>query len=237
MPAMQHEETRAGTADDTYYASAAAAGLIAAAVQFVLLTVLAMLVYAGGSAFDPAASGYSFTENFFSDLGRTVTFEGAANTVASALFTYSLICVGVALAAFGVAVRRLGAEARARPVALLAAIAAVVSGIAYVGIACTPYDVFPAAHSRSVDLAFGFLLVFVLCLGALEVRSRWPRRYVVPSFAYVVLLAVYVYLLFWGPSTETERGLFIMVVAQKIIVYSSIVNLGWQAYGFRRRLG
>ena len=54
--------------------------------------------------------------------------------------------------------------------------------------------------------------------------------------AYAVLLAAYVHLLFWEPSTATSRGLCIMVAAQRIIVYSSIVNLGWQAYGFRRRL-
>ncbi len=217
-------------------AAAASTGLIAAAAQFVVVTILAMLVYAGGSAFDPAATGYSFTQNFFSDLGRTVAFDGAANTLASVLFTYALICVGVALAAFGVAVRRLGVGARgARLTAAVVTVTAVVSGVAYIGIACTPYDMAPNAHSRFVDFAFGFLLVFVIGLGGLEIRAGWPRGLVVANLAYAAFLTVYVYLLFWGPSTDTTGGLFIMVVAQKIIVYGSIVNLGWQAYGFRRR--
>ena len=205
--------------------------------DLVALTVVAMLLFAGGSAFDPAAAGYSFTRNFFSDLGLTVTFDGAANTAASSIFTYSLICVGVALAAFAVATRRLGVTTPgARVTAAVAMVAGVVSGVAYAGIACTPYDLFPAAHSRFVDLAFGFLLIFVVCLAALEIGARWPLRFVLANLVYAVLLTIYVYLLFWGPSTETARGLFIMVVAQKIIVYSSIVNLGWQAHGFRRRL-
>ncbi len=224
------------TAGSGRLAATASAGLIAAAAQFVVLTVLAMFVYAGGSAFDAAAPSYSFTQNFFSDLGRTVAFDGAANTLASVLFTYALICVGVALAAFGVAVRRLGVGARgARLTAAAATITAIVSGLAYIGIACTPYDMTPNAHTRFVDCAFGFLLIFVVCLVGLEIRAGWPRRFVVANLAYAALLTVYVYLLFWGPSTDTTDGLFIMVVAQKIIVYSSIVNLGWQAYGFRRR--
>jgi hypothetical protein len=111
-----------------------------------------------------------------------------------------------------------------------------VSGASYVGIALTPHDRAGAAHTQFVNAAFGFLLVFVLCLGYLEIRARWPRRLVVANFAYAVVLAVYVYLLFWGPSTEQESGLVFMVVAQKIIVYGSILNLGWQALGFRRAL-
>ena len=109
-------------------------------------------------------------------------------------------------------------------------------GVSYVGIALTPHDVAGAAHTQFVNFAFGFLLVFVLCLGFLEVRAGWPRRLVVANFVYAVLLAVYVYLLFWGPSTDYERGLVIQVVAQKVIVYGSILNLGWQALGFRRAL-
>jgi hypothetical protein len=227
------------------FADWAATALLAAAAQFVVLTVVAMLVYAGGSKFDPAAGGYAFFHNFFSDLGMTEAFDGASNTPAMILFAYALICIGVSLVAFGFAVRRLkeatrgpdGAPARGAPAAgVVAAIAATISGVAYVGIACTPHDVAAAAHIQFVNFAFGFLLVFVLCLGYLEVRAGWPRRLIVPNFVYAALLAAYVYLLFWGPSTEYERGLVIQVVAQKVIVYTSIINLGWQALGFRRAL-
>jgi hypothetical protein len=238
----------------------AATALLAAAAQFIVLTVVAMLVYEGGSKFDPSAGGYAFFRNFFSDLGMTEAYGDHANAFAMTLFTYALTCVGVTLAAFGVAVRHLkdapvkesgrdvapergsagergGGPARgARAAAALAALAAVVSGVSYVGIAFTPHDVAAAAHEQFVNAAFGFLLVFVLCLGYLEIRAGWLRRLIVTNFVYAGLLAAYVYLLFWGPSTEYERGLVIQVVAQKVIVYSSIVNLGWQALGFRRAL-
>ncbi len=230
---------------DRGFADWAATALLAAAAQFVVLTVVAMLVYSGGSKFDPAAGGYAFFHNFFSDLGMTETYGGAGNTTAMLLFTYALVCVGVAFVAFGFAVTRLkeatrepgGDPARGAPAAgVVAVIAATISGVSYVGIALTPHDLAAAAHTQFVNSAFGFLLVFVLCLGFLEVRAGWPRRLMVANFVYAVLLAAYVYLLFWGPSTEYERGLQIQVVAQKIVVYSSIINLGWQALGFRRAL-
>jgi hypothetical protein len=227
------------------FASFAAAVLVVAAAQFVVVTVVAMLVYAGGSKFDPAAEGYAFFHNFFSDLGMTEVYDGATNTAAMVLFTYALICVGAALVAFGVAVQWLGAAAsgpggeparEARATAAVATLAAVVSGLSYAGIACTPSNLYEGAHNQFVNFAFGFLLIFVLSLGYLEIKAGWVRRLFVPNFVYAVLLAGYVYLLFWGPSTDNERGLVIQVVAQKVIVYTSILNLGWQALGFRRAL-
>jgi hypothetical protein len=228
-------------------ARAASIGLLAAAAQFVLLTALAMALYPGGSTHDRAARGYSFTHNFFSDLGARATESGAANPVDHALFTYALACIGVTLVGFGFAVRSLaddwgrgspgerGGRAR-RAVAALAPASATIGGIGFVAVALIPEDVSGTWHKQCVNLAFGMLLVFVLCLLTLELKAGWGLPLTVPNGVYVVLLAVYVYLLFWGPSTATVRGLVIQVVAQKIIVYASILNLGWQALGFVRRL-
>jgi hypothetical protein len=229
-------------------ARAASIGLLAAAVQFVLLTALAMALYPGGSAHDPAARGYSFTHNFFSDLGATATESGAANPVDHAIFTYALVCIGVTLAGFGFAVRSLAADwgsrsgsgergGRARrAVAALAPAAATIGGIGFVAVGLIPEDVSGTWHKQCVNLAFGMLFVFVLCLLTLELKGGWGLPLTVPNSVYVVLLGVYVYLLFWGPSTATVRGLVIQVVAQKVIVYASILNLGWQALGFVRGL-
>ena len=210
----QPDDTRSDRS--TRFADRAATALLAAAAQFVALTVVAMLVYSGGSKFDPAAGGYAFLHNFFSDLGMTETYGGGGNTPAMLLFAYALICLGVAFVAFGFAVGRLrdatrgpdGGPARGAPAAgVVAAVAATISGVSFVGIALTPHDLAGAAHIQFVNSAFGFLLVFVLCLGFLEVRAGWPRRLVVANLSMRSLLAAYVYLLFWGPSTEYERGL------------------------------
>ena len=41
-------------------------------VAFVLLLLLAMQVFPGGTEKDPNTVGYIFSENYISDLGRTV---------------------------------------------------------------------------------------------------------------------------------------------------------------------
>lgn len=210
--------------------------LIFAAAQFLVVSALAMIAYHGGTEAKPLAGAYSFTHNFFSDLGALAGYDGQAQTLPNLLFTYGLVCVGFALALFGLAVPRMRTSRKGRVAAALAPVAAAISGASFVGIATTPKDVALAAHLQFVDLAFGLLLVFILCLVSLEIRGGWPPAWVLPNLLYVVVLAAYVWLLFWGPSTDSESGLVIQVVAQKVIVYGSIVNIGWQAVGFWQRL-
>ncbi len=54
------------------------------------------------------------------------------------------------------------------------------------------------------------------------------------NVVYLFVLAAYLVILFGGPTLETQGGLELQVAAQKIIVYTSIVNLGLQALGVRR---
>jgi hypothetical membrane protein len=49
---------------------------LAGCIQFVLLTIIAMLAYPGGMHPAIASTGYNFFENFFSDLGGTATPTG-----------------------------------------------------------------------------------------------------------------------------------------------------------------
>ena len=62
-----------------------------AALQFVVLTAVAMHFY---------ADGYHFTTNFFSELGMTTTWWGRPNHVSAALFSIALATLGIAFIAF-----------------------------------------------------------------------------------------------------------------------------------------
>ena len=73
---------------------------IVGCIQFVLLTFIAMLFYPGGTHDNPAAKGYSFFNNFFSDLGLTVTPSGETTTISFTLFTLSLTLAGLAIILF-----------------------------------------------------------------------------------------------------------------------------------------
>ena len=72
------------------------AGVIGS-VQFIILPIIAMFFYGGGTAWGNTAEGYTFWQNFLSDLGRTVSYSGVENTVSSPLFNFSLGLFGITL--------------------------------------------------------------------------------------------------------------------------------------------
>jgi hypothetical membrane protein len=209
--------------------------LLAAATVFLALTTAAMLAYPGGAKYALHSNGYRFFQNFFSDLGATETYSGRSNTTSHILFLTAAACVGLAMIGFATTWRTVAARrGEGLRFGAVAQVAAMVSGVGFVGVAVTPWDRVLDAHNAFVQLAFGVLLVFVLCLLALQVRNGWPPAFVALNVLYLIVLVVYVLVLFAGPGLGTKSGFEFQVAAQKVIVYSSILNLGAQAAGIRR---
>ena len=71
-----------------------------ACVQFVVLTTVAMLLYPGGSRADPTSRGYSFFNNFFSELGLTVTSAGTPKRASLILWVIALTVAGLGMVVF-----------------------------------------------------------------------------------------------------------------------------------------
>ena len=67
-------------------------------ILFIILQFLGMLVYPGGTIHDIETSGYSFTSNFFSDMGAYAARNGEPNYLSMILFSLSLTLVGVTFA-------------------------------------------------------------------------------------------------------------------------------------------
>ena len=61
---------------------------------FVLLNIVSMLSYSGGTYMNNKNFGYSFTQNFLSDLGRTMSFSDEINFFSAQFFNMSLILAG-----------------------------------------------------------------------------------------------------------------------------------------------
>jgi len=60
-----------------------------ASIASVALAGIAMLLYPGGTLHDPSTTGYSFFQNFLSDLGGTVAWGGQPNYLSAFLFVTS----------------------------------------------------------------------------------------------------------------------------------------------------
>jgi hypothetical membrane protein len=214
----------------------------AAIVWFVVCVGAAMALYPGGTRLDRGTVGYSFTQNAFSDLGRTVARNGEPNPVSATLFVLGLTPAGLGLAGFFVALLPLVSNrSGARGVAWIGCTAGIVAGAAYVVVAWTPANRLPFEHVMAQNWAFRSFLVASVLLGFVTARSTvFSFRTAAVWWMFGVLLLAFILIGIFGPSRRTEAGLVFQVVAQKAIVFSALVIVAFQSYEAERavrRLG
>lgn len=211
------------------------AWVVAGCGQFVPLTLVAMLTYPGGTVADPTTEGYAFFRNFFSDLGRTVSPLGKSNTLSFLLFVVALSLAGLGLVLFSLVMPSLFRRSRlAWGLSLMGSMCATVAGISFIGVALAPANLFLPAHVIFVQTAFLSLFLAALSYsGAILLTSDYPRAYLSVFVAFALLLAGYLWLLFFGPTLDSPAGLLIQATGQKIIAYAAILSVGIQALGAR----
>jgi hypothetical protein len=207
-----------------------------ACAQFVLFSTLAMWLYPGGSFRDPASPGYSFFNNFFSELGLTVTRSGAPNTPSLVLFVIALTLAGLGLVVFCIAVPQFFWHRRGlRLLSILGSVFGVLSGLCFIGVAWTPANLVPAWHGTVTLWAFqAYLVVAVIYSVATLLHPNYPKVFALAYVAFAALLAGYVWLMMNGPAADTVRGVMIQATGQKAIVYAAIVCMFVQSYGALR---
>ena len=200
------------------------------------LFLLAMFLYPGGTHNDPTTRGYLFFSNFFSDLGRTVAHDGSPNIASAALFFIALVLTGLAVLLFSVSMLQFFKQRRpARVLSWIGTAFGVVSGLGYLGIALAPANLHLVAHTLSVQVAFlGFFLFVLFYMAAILLADNYPNRYAAVLAGFAVILAVYLWLLFFGPGPEDPQSLVIQATGQKTIAYAAIVTVLILAAGARR---
>jgi hypothetical protein len=201
-------------------------------IQFVVLTLIAMIFYPGGTHEDPTTRGYSFFRNFFSDLGLTETISGDPKFVSFLLFTLAMVFAGAALAIFFFTFPSLfSTSSISKWLSILGSIFGILSGLAFIGVAL-PGNLYPEPHTLSVQIAFlAFFVAVLIYVPVLFLKRDYPKVYAWTFVAFAILLGVYVWLMFEGPPASTSTGLIIQATGQKIIVYAAIISIFVQGYG------
>ncbi len=202
---------------------------------FFLLTIIAMFTFAGGTTFDHTSPGYSFFNNFFSDLGMVTGYTGESNMVSSTLFLFATIFCGLFMMPYFATIPTLFKKNKFNLILMIfGSILGFIAAIGYIGIGFTPWDKSEAslsAHLFFVYLAFPITLPVVICYVTAFLRDKdFPK---ILSYVYItmgIILAIYLYLLFFGPSSGTETGRIIQVVGQKVIVYAEIITFWIQGF-------
>lgn len=196
--------------------------------QFLVTTLVAMVVYPGGTLFDPDAESYRFLENTFSELGRVYDFRGDPKPVSQWIFTTAMVLSGVGLAAAHGAFPGLFREAprSARTLSAVTAGLGAVVAVGFIGIGIFPTDVQTRVHYVSVYFAFtGLLPAVAAAAAALMLHPAVPQSARAVHLAFAAVLLGYLWLLWFGPNRETPAGAFIQIAGQKIIVYAGVLAM------------
>lgn len=189
-----------------------------------LLAIAAMLIYPGGTTHDPTTHGYSVVNNFMSDLGMTVAYDGQPNRMGAAFFVIGFASVVVGLLWPLVAFIRLcSTSARSRPYARSAGGVGIVVASLFIGVALTPENRVMGIHLQFTLWALrlfpiGSLLLALACMKAEFI----PGAVVVGWLLLTAILTVYVIILDWRPSLSTPAGLATQVIAQKAVAFAAM---------------
>lgn len=192
-----------------------------------------MYLYPGGTIHERGLESYSFLYNYFSDLGRTHTFDGDSNYTCHMIFKSALTISGISLILFFIALPKVFRSNGAKALILVTSFLGIAAGICYIGIAWVPYDVSYWGHRRFVRIGFSlFLLMSLFYTMAIFANKYYPRRYAVGFGVFAVILFVQVYIMFFGPRAyRSNDGLWLQATAQKVVVYAEILCMLFQSYG------
>jgi hypothetical protein len=212
--------------------------VIICSILFVLLTLVAMWFYPGGTYTDPKTTGYSFFHNFFSELGFVRSHAGQPKTLSAVLFAFAAMIGGGGLVLFFVAFPQFFVQTQSGTLlSILGSVFGVLSGICFIGVAFSPADLYLRIHRDFVLWAFRTSPIAAFIYAIAIFRDQlYPTRFAVVFLVFSALLFLYVLLLELGPGIHTSEGVTIQATGQKIIVYASILSIMFEAY-YARRLG
>ena len=208
-------------------------GCIVGFVIYALFNIMAMVFYPSGTSIDRDRIGYSFFENFFSDLGMARTYSGEPNTLSQLLFASALVLVGIVLIIFFLLIVSYFNESQLeRNSSRIGSIAGILAGMACIGIATTPWDLYLNIHLIFVfAFSLAFLVVLISYTIAIISNKSYPNLYAWVFVAYAFILAAYIGLIMMDLDIATKSGLRIMATGQKIVIYSGMLCLFVQVLG------
>jgi len=206
-----------------------------AAILFILLQIVGMQVYPGGTMYDVSTIGYSFSKNFFSDMGAYVARNGEPNYLSMIIFSLSLTIVGITFALYYLFLPKvLGNDRTNYLLASTGTLFAIGGSICMIGTGFTPSDIVFAPHVFFANNIFHCFLVTALLYTIVIFRSdSLKKRYAMGYAMFFISIFIYVGILQYGPSANSgESAMIFQVLSQKMIVIVFCCSVIHQTFGF-----
>ena len=169
-------------------------------MQFPILMGIAIYHYPGGTIHHPEWESYSMTYNYFSDLGRTRTFDGSHNEKSHWYFKTSLTLVGVGMMAFFIVLPTLFKNTTAKSFSALALFLGFAAAFCYIGIGYVPWNESYWGHRYFVVWGFiCFLGTSFALLAAILAEPDYPKKYAVVLTVFCIMAFLQICIMLNGP--------------------------------------
>ena len=204
---------------------------------FVILQMIGMMVYPGGTIHNETSSGYLFRRNFFSDLGTYAAYNNEPNFLSMALFIISLTLVGTTFMLYYLALPQLFKEDPLNyKLSILGTIFAFGGSIGLIGTGLTPADLVLDTHIFFANNIFYCFMITALCYTIVIFRSDiLEKKYALGYGIFFVMIALYVGVLELGPpARSSQSALIFQVITQKLIVLIFCLSIVYQTFGFSK---
>ena len=208
-----------------------------ASIFFVIFQGLGMILYPGGTIHDLSTTGYSFTSNFFSDMGAYEAKNGEPNYLSMIFFSISLILVGGTFALYYLVLPKVfGNNNRNYYLSWIGTIFAFGGSICLIGTGLTPTDLVFDSHVFFANNIFhSFLVTSFFYSIVIFDTNILEKRYAIGYVIFFISILLYVGVLQFGPSVSTGKPeLIFQVVAQKLIVIIFFLTVFHQTFGLSK---
>ena len=204
-------------------------------IAFISLIATAMYVYPGSTYHNYETVGYLFSENFLSDLGRTITHGGNNNFHSSILFNTSLMLGAITYIIFYLLIRELF---NSNLISKLGSLFGVLGSLCMIGVALTPSDLFFSPHIFFNMWLFRFFLLSTLCYTWLIYKNKQINNsYLTGNLIFIVFLLIYIIILMYGPSPQkSHAALILQALSQKIILFNFMLSIIVQTMAYNKIL-
>ena len=204
-------------------------------VIFVLFNLLGMLYYPGGTIGDPTTKGYLFSQNFFSDLGNSVSHSGEKNIISFILFNFSLSVCGLTFSMLFFSIRNVFDLSLLN---FFASLCGILGGLSCIGVALTPADLFLEPHIIFANGIFRFLCAASVLYSILIFKSNdIDNKYAYGFIIFGIMVLIYILISELGPNPRLNPdALTLQVVSQKIITLWLFISIYIYSLGLGKHL-
>jgi len=196
---------------------------LAGGFQFILLTFIAMFLY---------PDGYSFTGDYFSNLGTTINVKtGSPNIIPRILFLTACVVVGASLIPFWMVISTFFTEKKLlKYISISGSVIGIISSICLMSVGIFAEDTHYFLHSSSAKLFFSFVIIAILIYSfALLLNSAYHYVYSFIGIIFSVSAISMLYLF--------RYSIMINIIMQKVIVYGYCAWVTVQISAILKKLG